>query len=204
MSRGLPFVRSVGIKKITLSEPVLLQQHQKQQKSLFYEFGICLAAFNNLVNRPFSTARAWGPRPPLVLQIEYYASVVASFLSRTRRVGIRPPYLRFRHLVGVDPVLNLDAEVVPMVYWTAVKYRAPLVRRETLRILFRRSNKDWMWEGRLCSRMAADRAAMEVRTLFPISSLLVELRVPEERHRGVLCTNRTMKLCRSEPCSLDV
>ncbi|KAJ5504543.1 hypothetical protein N7463_007417 [Penicillium fimorum] len=205
-NRGLAFSRAVF--SLSLSQPPSLErtappahireQQLKQQQELEQECYDWYAAFNLLMGKPAKNIGLLDPRATLVLKINYNTTLIWLLCCTARHECIYDEYnTYFGDLVtaaeevitlgtnmekpsGLEP-FSLDAEVVPMVYWAAMKCREPYIRRRAIEVLAKYPTKEGLWgQGRRHCSVA--QRILEIEE-GPVLHLPIGERIPHDSQR---------------------
>lgn len=200
MNKGLRFIRSVSEARDTLHRMLLLQE----QFEIKRELNDWSTAFENMMKtQARRTTKKLDQRGPLLLRIHHrvikiwletclaadqtafdkHSADFATIVSNATLVMRNHNGSESDDMVDDDqPTDNfcLDMGIVPPLYFTATKCRHPILRREAIDLLSAYPRQEGMWHPRQCAKIGELVVAVEEAQ---VSSLPVELRVPEDRDR---------------------
>jgi hypothetical protein len=197
MNRGLGLIRSIGIDRILPSEEVN-QQQMHEQRALTRAFHKWKMAFTTMMQKPAKSVEISDARAPLALQINYHTSItwILSCLARNETVydehsaSFEASVNAAEKILAISAqaakssspeIFSLDAEVVPAIYWTAMRCREPNIRRRAMAILSNYPTKEGMWgHGERQYQIAKLLLEIEER---PRLHLPVEERIPHDSQR---------------------
>ncbi|OQD91064.1 hypothetical protein PENANT_c001G02047 [Penicillium antarcticum] len=197
MNQGLGLIRPIGIDRITPSEEVN-QQQMYEQRVLAQSLYKWNTAFTTMIQKTAKSVGISDPRAPLALQINYFTSIIwiLSCLARNETVYDQH-FASFEASVAAaekilalstqqkkpptPEIFSLDAEVVPAIYWTAMRCREPNIRRRAIAIISNYPTKEGLWgQGERQYEIAKLVLEIEER---PYLHLPVEERIPHDTQR---------------------
>ncbi|KAI9926586.1 hypothetical protein MW887_004354 [Aspergillus wentii] len=195
MNNAMGFIRQAGIERS--AERAYLQP---QQQLLLQDYSIWIASFEALMGKSWKRIKVVDGRTPLVLRITYLASLIwlETCLSVDEMIFDHhndsfDQLVRYaKEYIDINDSLNqssngtppdsftLEAGIVTPLFYTAVRCRNPITRREAIRLLSSCHVKEGLWNTKQMVNVAEAVLEMEESNLL---SLPVEQRIPADRDR---------------------
>lgn len=213
MNRGLVFVREASLKKA-----VARINYLQRQRQLSREFISWKNAFQRLPTSNPSHMRSTDPRASLLLWIQSRVSQIwvetclginemiydehsdafeAIVADAEKLVAINEESgLGRGSLIGR---FTLEAGVIPMLYWSAMKCRQPLVRRRALEVIARSPQQEGLWRKKRFLKVAQMVIDIEEKDLL---GLPVAERIPSDQQRVYESAGRDEK--EFSPCEITI
>ncbi|PWY81602.1 hypothetical protein BO94DRAFT_470027 [Aspergillus sclerotioniger CBS 115572] len=197
MTRALCLIRTVQSHTWTTPQEPIHPSQLQQQLDLLAEFDAWFKAFQILRKRSARATGVLDPRAPLSILCQYYAAVTwLSTCTSLDEMNFDHFYPHFEEIVSAGEKLVelcakdapssateqffLDADVMPVLYWTVMRCRHPILRRRTMHTLTRYQAREGMWEKRLHIAVARRYVELEEAALV---HLPVNQRLPAAHHR---------------------
>ncbi|RAK96469.1 uncharacterized protein BO80DRAFT_366175 [Aspergillus ibericus CBS 121593] len=196
-TRALLFIRSVQSKLWIIPQEPLDPQQIQQQADLLEEINLWFKAFEAMRKRSAKNVGILDPRAPLSMLCQYHAAVTwLSTCTSLDEMNFDHFYPHFEVITSAAERLAelcaeeapnsdmehffLDAEVMPVLYWAAMRCRHPILRRRVLHVLSSYRAREGMWDKRLHVAVAKKFVELEETAL---AHLPVEQRFPEAQDR---------------------
>ncbi|PWY65675.1 hypothetical protein BO94DRAFT_629207 [Aspergillus sclerotioniger CBS 115572] len=180
-------------------EPTDRTHLEPQQHQLLQEFATWNRAFNALKSKPRRSAKA-DPRALLLLRMLYLDCWiwVKTCLSRHETVydSFTSAFAEIvncaAQIIDIDAVVDrkstkcapdmftLETSIITGLYYTAIKCRNPIIRREAIRLLDQCTKQEGLWNKRVVAKVAQVIMELEEENL---SYLPIAKRIPEEKDR---------------------
>lgn len=197
MNQGLSFIQKVHYQS-TLS-PVINDDQIKDQQTILRSFQAWYQAMLRLQTKSPRSIEVLDPRAPSAILCEYHASAIWIGTCLTRQEMHHDNFLPDFEAIAnhAEKVIslsrksdystnveqfNLDAEVLPMIYYAVQRCRFPLLRRRLLAAYEAYPAREGLWDK-------AEHAAILKRTIeieeVHYAHLPIEQRIPQEHHRIV-------------------
>lgn len=197
MNQGLSFMQSFHYRG-AINAPTSEEDTQKQQ-SILTQLYAWYIAMQRLQGKSPRSAEVLDPRAPSAILCEYHASAIWIGTAMTRHQmhfdNFLPDFeaiathaekvIRLTKRDGSNRDVehfNLDAEVLPMLYYAVQRCRFPLLRRRLLDIYLAYPAREGLWSKE--EHAAIIKRVIEIEE-GPLSHLPVEERLPQEHHRIV-------------------
>ncbi|RAL11794.1 Zn(II)2Cys6 transcription factor domain-containing protein [Aspergillus homomorphus CBS 101889] len=225
-TRSLCLIRSVQRHVCATPQHPLHPQQLQQQLALLRECHAWLQAFEALGKKPAATSGMLDPRAPLSMTCQYYTAITwLSTCTSLDEMNLDRFHENFEAVVSAGERLIelcaadqpnsstehffLDADVMPVLYWTVQRCRDPLLRRRALRALSTYPAREGMWDKGLHIAVARRFVALEEAA---VTHLPVAQRFPMPQHRvydAMIASERESRgkcspvLFRSKPHGVD-
>ncbi|KAJ5692835.1 hypothetical protein N7462_002258 [Penicillium macrosclerotiorum] len=197
MTRGMFFIRSVQSQVWASPQEPLSEQQIQQQANHLEEVKGWRKSFERLRKRSAKTIGVSDPRAPLSMICQCYAAEIwLSTCTSLDEMNFDNFNVYFENIVSAGEQLVelcpkaesnaatehffLDAEVMPVLYWTTLRCRHPIWRRRALSALSSYPAREGLWDKGL--HLAVARRLIELEEIALVH-LPVEQRVPSERQR---------------------
>ncbi|KAK1147857.1 hypothetical protein N8T08_000370 [Aspergillus melleus] len=213
MNKGLVFVREASNKKAVARDSYFLRQQQLSQELRAWKLG-----FEKLTAANRRHRNSVDPRAPLLLWIQFNVSQIWVDTCLAMDEMIYDEYNEtFEAIVsdaeelvtinnGVEEMpddlnmqFTLEAGVIPMLYWSSLKCRDPLVRRRALAVISRSPQQEGLWRKKRFLKVAEMVIDLEEKDML---SLPIEQRVPIDEQRVYESMGEDVK--ESSPCQITV
>ncbi|KAI9036758.1 Zn(II)2Cys6 transcription factor [Aspergillus affinis] len=194
MNKGLVFVREATDKKAVARDSYFPRQQQLSQELRAWKL-----AFEKLTATDRGQQNHVDPRAPLLLWVQFRVSLIWVETCLAMDEVIYDEYnetfeavvsgaeelVEINNGVGsVEDHLNsqftLEAGLIPMLYWCAVKCRDPLIRRRALNVIASSPQQEGLWRRRRFIEVAQMVIDVEEKDM---QSLPIEQRVPADEQR---------------------
>lgn len=194
MNTGLVFVREASLRKAVARDSYLPRQQQLRKEFLAWK-----NAFGRLPTTNWRHMRSIDPRAPLLLWIQYRVSQIWVETCLSMDEMIYDEYKETFETIVSDAeklvALNseaspedddltarftLEAGIIPMLYWSSIKCRQPLVRRRAMDVISRSPQQEGLWKKKRFLKVAQLVIDLEEKDMM---SLPVEERIPTDKQR---------------------
>ncbi|KAJ5655263.1 hypothetical protein N7507_007213 [Penicillium longicatenatum] len=175
------------------------EDQQQEYKALLQESKGWKVAFEKMMSDPFKRAQIPDPRAPLIIEIAWRVSTAwANCCIHKEQCAYDGEKPHWEAMVSsAEEVLRLnsdmesndspltglffiEAEIVPMMYYTAIKCRDPWIQRRAISVLSRHPKREGFFNATLYRKVAEKIVELEEA---PLASLGIKQRVPLEEHR---------------------
>ncbi|PYH47069.1 Zn(II)2Cys6 transcription factor, partial [Aspergillus saccharolyticus JOP 1030-1] len=196
ITRCLLFVRSAQRHVWSDSPQPFLPEQLQHQTALLEECYAWFQAFEVLLELPAKTSGVLDPRGPLSMQCQYNTAITwLSTCTSLDEMQMDQYYPNFTAIAcageklvelcadGSDLAAEqfyLDADVIPVFYWSVQRCRHPVLRRRILDVLSRYPAREGMWDKGL--HVAVLRRVLELEET-ELAHLPIAQRFPLEHHR---------------------
>ncbi|PYI01602.1 hypothetical protein BO78DRAFT_246430 [Aspergillus sclerotiicarbonarius CBS 121057] len=192
VTRALLFIRSLQSHLWTTPQEPLDPRQLQQQSDLLAEFKTWFKGFRALQKRSAKSIGILDPRAPLSILCQYYAAVTwTNTCTSLDEIGFDDFFPNFEAIISAGERLVelsaedapnsgteqffLDADVMPVLYWTTMRCRHPILRRRALHVLSNYRAREGGWDRRVHIALAKRFVELEETAL---AHLPVEQRIP--------------------------
>ncbi|PYI14024.1 hypothetical protein BO99DRAFT_407047 [Aspergillus violaceofuscus CBS 115571] len=214
ITRCLSFVRFAQRHVLANPPQPLYPEHFQQQAALLGECHAWFQAFETLRKKPAKASGILDPRAPLSMACQYHTAITWLSTCTSLDEMVLDKFVpnfeaivcageKLVELCGVDErgsvaeQFYLDAELIPVLYWTAQRCRHPILRRRALDLLTRYPAREGLWDKGLHVAVASRVMELEEAGL---AHLPVAQRFPLARQRVHDASIVSERESRANPC----
>ncbi|KAJ5238451.1 hypothetical protein N7468_003070 [Penicillium chermesinum] len=197
MNRGLAFSGKFQLPPVDLSSLEVTEDDIRKQQALLQECRTWYQAMQRLQAKSARSAEVHDPRAPSAILCSYHASVIWISCALAQHEMYYDNYFEdfaaiadhAENLIKIGKksasynnieLFNLDADVLPTLFYAMQRCRFPLLRRRLLAVYMEYPAREGMFNKAEHAARAKDLIELEEA---PLSHLPVEERLPQEHHR---------------------